>query len=124
MKLTHEMETWLAKGDRGRSSDTIFQRLEGLGHACTQSEGHPLDVADFVRCEKLLDAVPDFRERFDEMAAVSPQWRSLVSMWSLIARVYELERIEYTGKFKATNELIEIAIKRGWRGIASEDKPA
>ncbi|MCJ7616533.1 MAG: hypothetical protein MUO43_08360, partial [Desulfobacterales bacterium] len=43
---------------------------------------HPHDPSDFNRCVKLLNAVPEYRTRMDEMRAVSPQWDQLVEHWA------------------------------------------
>lgn len=73
---------WLASGERGISSEFIFYVMTGLPAGKTRSGScHPYDPDDFKRCEKLLRAVPEFRDRLDEMRVVSPVWDALVSNW-------------------------------------------
>ena len=72
---------WLAHGNRGISSNAIFTVLAGLNVVGNWGLWPPADPADFVRCEKLLRAVPAFRERLCEMSKVSPVWAGLVAHW-------------------------------------------
>jgi hypothetical protein len=83
---------WLATGERGISSEAILSTLTGLPMKSAHGFGnHPHDPDDFKRCEMLLRAVPEFRERLGEMAAVSPVWAGLVARWDEIAALAELE---------------------------------
>ena len=62
---------WFATGEIGASSQTIVLRMIGKKY---KHESHPLDPDDFNRCIKLLDAVPEIRNRLNEMSKVSPEW--------------------------------------------------
>jgi hypothetical protein len=42
----------------------------------------------FGRCYRLLEDHPEWRERIQEMAAVSPQWAILVESWPKFAELY------------------------------------
>jgi len=61
---------WLATGDSGRSSETICFYLLGVDYLYLT---HPYDRADFGRCYRLLEFIPDFRLRLDELRAISPE---------------------------------------------------
>jgi hypothetical protein len=73
---------WLANGERGVSSNTIFSHLTGIDAGSSKS--HPYDPADFRRCQLLLEQVPDLQERFIKMALVSNEWDRLVAAWPAI----------------------------------------
>lgn len=93
MNLPQSAIEWLAHGKRGMSSNTIFQTLTGID---TGSAGaFPWDPDDFTRCEKLLTAVPEFRSRMGEVAAISKQWAALVSNWDKIKALIEEEAPEW-----------------------------
>lgn len=85
--------TWLANGERGESSNAIATKLSGID--CRWDENttlpHPSDPSDFKRCMKLLDQVPEFRERLNEMKEVSEVWSKLVDNWDEFERLYYKE---------------------------------
>lgn len=78
---------WFVSGETGRSSETMAARLTGRtppGHPFN----HPSDGGDLGRCLKLLDAVPELRERLPDMADVSPYWAALVERWDDLETAY------------------------------------
>ena len=88
---TSQAITWHLHGEHGISSEAIYDRLTyGLTNE-RWFTNHPSDPDDFRRCELLLRAVPDFRERFADMADESPVWLALVRRWGEIADVFEAE---------------------------------
>ena len=72
-------EWWLIHGERGISSETMFHHLSG--RRIGKYESHPHDPADFSRCYKLLEAVPQWRPKLHRMNDVSPVWKNLVDNW-------------------------------------------
>ena len=66
---------------KGASAKSIAAQLGGFG---TQRGDYPHDADDFGRCEALLDAIPEFRDRLDEMAGVNAYWHHLVKAWPKI----------------------------------------
>lgn len=42
---------------------------------------YPYDAADFGRCFRLLEVIPEWRARLSEMAAHGEQWAALVATW-------------------------------------------
>lgn len=77
---------WLANGETGLSSETMafwigFGVLKKIGR-----HHHPHDPADFDRCLRLLDAVPEMRPHLAKMAYVSDAWKKLVERWHDIER--------------------------------------
>lgn len=70
---------WLCGGEVGLSSKAMMTHFEGLPN--DDPTFHPLDPADFRRCCLLLDAIPEYRARLDELRALSPVWDRLVDRW-------------------------------------------
>lgn len=89
--ISEAANNWLATGERGTSSDTIFSHLTGINVMGKWGMRTPSDPADLMRCRKLLAAVPEFRERFKEMATVSPLWASLVKEWDALCALMDEE---------------------------------
>ncbi len=81
---------WLAAGERGLSSDTMFSHLTGV-QAGGGEVHHPHDPSDLRRCLLLLEQVPSLRERFSAMSQVSPQWAALVDAWPSLSALMEEE---------------------------------
>lgn len=82
MHISEDLLNWLAKGERGLSSESIVQHLTGfpaLGAHWGMST--PMDASDLRRCILLLEQVPELAPRIGEMAAVSGQWAEIVEVW-------------------------------------------
>lgn len=75
---------WLAAGERGTSSETIFTHLTGVNALGNDRADHPHDPDDLDRCLALLNQVPELRAGFGRMAEVSPEWAALVKHWAEI----------------------------------------
>lgn len=45
---------------------------------------HPHDPADFLRCKKMVDAIPAARAGLWRAAALSPQWARIVEKWGVL----------------------------------------
>lgn len=74
------LERWSKYGETGASSRCIAQVMTGV----EPSGEYPIDAADFGRCEKLMDAIPSFLDRFYLMAEVNIYWQALHDKWSKI----------------------------------------
>lgn len=77
---------WLAAGERGVSSNTMFEALTGVSafHAADNHRSHPHDPADLRRCVLLLEAVPELRQRLTNLRHVSAEWSMLVDIWGVL----------------------------------------
>lgn len=82
---------WLAHGERGISSNTIFTHLTGIDAMRGNQPHHPLDPSDFRRCRLLLEEVPELQASFERMRSASPVWARLVTSWSDISRLMDEE---------------------------------
>lgn len=89
--LSPEAAAWLASGERGVSSNTIFEHLTGISATGDWGSGHPHDPADLRRCRLLLEQVPELRPLFQRMAEVSPTWAALVARWGELCATMDLE---------------------------------
>lgn len=94
--LSEQAIRWLACGRRGRSSNAIFKRLTGfpkylMFEGAEDTNPHPNDPADFVRCRLLLEQVPEFAPRIGEMADVSPVWGRLIGAWGELCALMDEE---------------------------------
>jgi hypothetical protein len=83
---------WAVNGEHGISSKTMFNRLiYGLNvRPLTNSyQGTPSDPDDFKRCYKLIQAVPQWKNRLGELKSLSPVWSKLVDNWDKLTEMYE-----------------------------------
>jgi hypothetical protein len=79
-------DIWLAGGDTGISSKTIWSVMTGKPVDCRPSV--PMDPSDFGRCHRLLEKFPAWRARMPEVAVKHPQWSGLVSEWETLTALY------------------------------------
>lgn len=91
MPLTEDikkrMAFWLMKGERGLSSEVIFENMcdfkfKGAKH-------HPHDPDDFSRCYKLLELIPEWKAELHKLKTISPVWEKLVDNWDVLTQQYK-----------------------------------
>jgi hypothetical protein len=106
------MTFWLANGERGTSSETMFsilaQKIPGAPQLDPKwGPSHPLDPDDFRRCHLLLECVPDFRTMLDHMKDVSPVWAKLVENWDRLTEMLkeQLATDKRNGMYEFMKEL-------------------
>ena len=114
--LSEAAVKWLAGGQRGVSSETIFTHLTGIDALGGWRKNHPYDTADFRRCRLLLEQVPELVPLLPRMAEASPQWSALVEQWDTICATMDEEAPEWREgrgqKAPKTYDLIKRAIGR------------
>lgn len=107
-----EAMRWLAHGERGRASNTLFTHLVGLDALGDDRPDHPHDDASFRRCRLLLESVPECRGRIGEMARHSAHWAQLVAHWPHLCRIMDEEAPHWREKngifLKTLRELREV----------------
>ena len=93
--LSPQAIAWLAKGERGISSNTMFTVLTGIDQMGGWGMSHPYDLGDFRRCRLLLKQCPDLAQNLSQMSSVSPQWKALVAHWDGLCRLMDEECPEW-----------------------------
>lgn len=92
--LSEEARRWLAVGEQGLSSCSMFWRFTGVKPDYLDDEtrfNHPHDPGDLRRCLLLLEQVPEFKGRMGEMRRCSPEWDALVDAWADLCAMLEAE---------------------------------
>lgn len=79
---------WKRGDDTGVSSNTIWYTMMGLPWASWWRPSPPMDPADLGRCHRLLDAIPEWRERLPEVVRLYPEWGPLVREWDRLIGLY------------------------------------
>lgn len=85
---------WLASGERGLSSEFMFQHLTGiqtLRDHWADEPRHPSDPADLRRCRLLLEQVPELQAKLPLMAKASRPWAALIASWEQICATMDEE---------------------------------
>lgn len=93
---------WLAIGNRGLSSETLFSLATGVD--LTQDDGynHPHDPSDLGRCRQLLERCPELVGNLPRVAAAGPEWAALIPRWDELCALMDEESPEWReGKGKA-----------------------
>jgi hypothetical protein len=78
-------EQWIVSNDTGSSSITIWAVMMGVA---PQYPGIPYDPSDFGRCYRLLQNIPEWRDRLHEVAQAYPAWGPLVENWEKMTAIY------------------------------------
>jgi len=79
---------WLQHGERGMSSETMW-------HCCmgnrVERVSYPYDPDDFSRCYKLLQCVPEWKDKkyMQRIASLCPEWKNLIDNWDKLTDMYE-----------------------------------
>ena len=77
---------WIMNGERGMSSETMwscFMNQKGF------RVSYPYDPDDFSRCYKLLQVIPEWKHRINELKPLCQQWSNLVDNWDKLTEMYE-----------------------------------
>jgi hypothetical protein len=82
---------WLAHGERGISSNTVFTHLTGIDALRDWHSDIPYDPADLRRCRLLLESCPELAAAFPKMREVSPAWDALVERWDELCKLMDDE---------------------------------
>lgn len=102
---------WIANGETGSSSKTIWNCL--MGNKDFQVN-HPHDPDDFKRCYNLLEAVPEWKGELNKLKQLSKVWNNLVENWELLTEMYELNIKENWENYKKIGmyELMQTLINK------------
>jgi len=75
---------WFATGRVGASSKVMALAAIEMPH----DRSHPYDPDDLNRCLLLLEAVPEIREHFNNVAAISDTWAKLIGRWDEVEQCF------------------------------------
>lgn len=85
---------WITGADTGISSRTLWAAMTGVqGGRFDQ----PYDPADLGRCIRLIELMPEWESRLDEVPLVCPKWQWVVEHWEELKALYYEELSEGTG---------------------------
>ncbi len=80
--LDERMIAWIREGERGISSEVIFEVL--ADHPLLEKRydfATPSDASDFYRCFELIRAIPEWEGRLNEVSEKHPHWKLLIEHW-------------------------------------------
>jgi hypothetical protein len=79
---------WMTSGDTGSSSKAIMYWLAAGKVEGTWGASTPSDVADFGRCIRLLECIPEWKPRMAEMAGAGGLWPTMSKYWPALTATY------------------------------------
>lgn len=91
MSVDKRVFEWLASGDTGLSSEAIMLWLSARVKDETWGSHTPSDPSDLGRCLRLLERIPEWKERMPEMAEAGGLWPGYVARWDEMAALMEEE---------------------------------
>lgn len=80
------IQWWLEHGEVGASSKTMISVL--YKPLAKEKISHPLDPADFRRCHKLINIVPEVKIVFPEISHLSSTWGNFINNWNKLTNMY------------------------------------
>lgn len=109
LKTLPPQARWWRGTDVGKSSAALFHVFcDQNWKYCSKEVGQaatPIDAADFGRCKRLIDLIPEWRNRLGEVSAQYPDtaWPRIIERWQEIEsaksdRVNEILRECHTAK--------------------------
>lgn len=111
-KAQRDLGNWLINGDTGISSKTMAAIALGATKSDKHSVDAPYDEADFGRCYRLVQKVPEIREHFPRIGKKVKIFAGILREWDVLVRIYERDKPK--GESRELHELI-----RGLRGDKS-----
>lgn len=93
-ELEERLRLWFKRGDRGTSSCMIVATALGDQRwlrqlRSTSIDPWPHDIQDFGRCHRLLEQVPDVREKaFMVLGEIFPTWARFIRDWDALTSAY------------------------------------
>lgn len=77
---------WYMTGEQGISSRNMTKAV--LGEKMDYSNMTPSDPDDLNRCIKLVHMIPEIKEKFQEIAAFSDNWREVIDNWDMLEKSF------------------------------------
>lgn len=86
-ELKEKVLHWFVHGEKGVSSEAMAAAVIGEKPEWSFSN-HPSDPSDFNRCLKFLSMVPEARQHFDKVAALSERWAKLIARFDEVEQCF------------------------------------
>jgi hypothetical protein len=86
MEVKKEWLEWLAGGDTGTSSETMFSAITGIP---TRYRDVPGDIADVGRCVRMLRKLPELRSQLHKVIEAHREWTPYIDCWKELERRYD-----------------------------------
>lgn len=109
---------WFARGATGISSETIALTMQGQAKGGPFGADAPHDPADFHRCRRLFEIVPEWRSQLSKVTALYPWFRPFEEAWDEFDRLFDEESPSgrcpklFAAMSKAMNEVYKIRESR------------
>lgn len=85
MTISERANEWICSDDTGTSSKTIWAVMQ---RTKARDRDVPYDAGDFGRCYRLLELIPEWRARLDDVARAQPAWVGIVREWAKLEALY------------------------------------
>ena len=79
---------WMVSGDTGISSETLACKALGIKRKGHFSDDAPYDPADFGRCHRLLQKIPELRAMAFPKLRRDKRWQGLIRNWDHLTDTY------------------------------------
>lgn len=86
MEVKKEWLDWLAGGDTGTSSETMFSAITGIP---VKYHDTPGDIADVGRCVRMLRQLTDLRPQLEKVIIKHKEWMPFIDCWKELERRYD-----------------------------------
>ena len=106
-EASDEVLNWLAFGERGASSNSMFRVMMDLPHGRAE---HPHDASDFRRCRLLLEAIPSIAHRLPMLSDASPEWAAIIAAWDSLCESLDAECPDWRSGEQCKASMTNLAI--------------
>lgn len=96
-------QEWIVAGDTGISSRVIWAVMMHVSLDVMPKADIPHDPLDFGRCYRLLEIMPEWRDRLDQVVEKCPKWAPLVEHWDELEEMYEA-CLDEAGRYRGGTE--------------------
>ena len=86
---------WAMGTDTGNSSMTIYNVMTGKSGVSSL----PSDNSDFGRCRRLINKLPEWRDRLGEVADSFPEWGPIIDGWDDLVSMYDDGKLDKLDEF-------------------------
>jgi hypothetical protein len=97
LALLRKALNWIAGPNTGLSSEQMLFCVVDIDRTDHWGEYEihvPLDPADFNRCLLLVGEIPEIRDDFPKIAALSPRWKLIIGNWNKLEECFVTEELE------------------------------